>query len=33
MSQSSCASGDTFRQLVEPLLERAGAYAFSIVRN
>ncbi len=33
MSHSPRVSGDEFRQLIEPLLERAGAYAFSIVRN
>jgi len=33
MSHCPRVSGDEFRQLIEPLLERAGAYAFSIVRN
>lgn len=33
MGYSPPVSGEEFRQLIEPLLERAGAYACSIVRN
>jgi len=31
MSQHSCMAGETFQQRIEPLLDRAAAYAFAIV--
>jgi len=33
MSQHSSAAGETFQQRIEPLLDRAAAYAYAILHN